>query len=70
MTDISLEIANRLAAYTEDVKEGLEQSVDEVTKEAIEKLKATSPKHKRNMLRAGQGRKRHKAISFIIRGTI
>ena len=45
--DISLELANRLATYTENVKEGLEQSADEVTKEAIEKLKATSPKHKK-----------------------
>lgn len=47
MIDISLELANRLAAYTEEVKEGLEQSADEVTKEALEKLKATSPKHKK-----------------------
>ena len=47
MIDISQELANRLAAYTENVKESLEQSADEVTKEAIEKLKATSPNHKK-----------------------
>ncbi len=47
MIDISQELANRLAAYTENVKECLEQSADEVTKEATEKLKATSPKNKK-----------------------
>ena len=44
MIDISLEIANRLAQYTEDVQEALEVSADEVTEEAVKTLKATSPK--------------------------
>ena len=59
MIDISLELANRLAAYTEDVKEGLEQSVDEVTKEALEKLKATSPKHKKKYAKSWVRKKTH-----------
>ena len=43
MIDISLEIANRLAEFTEDVQEALEASADEVTEEAVKTLKATSP---------------------------
>lgn len=43
LLDISLEIANRLADFTEDVQEALEESASEVTEEAIKTLKATSP---------------------------
>lgn len=43
MIDISLEIANRLANFTEDVQEALATSADEVTEEAVKTLKATSP---------------------------
>lgn len=43
MIDVSVEIANRLAEFTEDVQEALTESADEVTKEAVKALKATSP---------------------------
>lgn len=43
MIDISLEIANRLAEFTEEVQEVLEESADEVTEEAVKTLKVTSP---------------------------
>ncbi len=43
MIDISLEIANRLAEFTEDVQEALAESANEVAEEAVKALKATSP---------------------------
>lgn len=46
MIDLSLEIANTLAKFTDEVKEELEQAADEVTSESIETLKKTSPKRK------------------------
>lgn len=47
MIDISLEIANRLSEFTEDVQEALKQSVDDVTQQAVDTLKCTSPKRKK-----------------------
>lgn len=46
MIDLTLEIVERLAKFTEDVKEDLLQVADQVTAEAITVLKRTSPKHK------------------------
>lgn len=43
MIDISLEIANRLAEFTEEVQEVLEESANEATEEAVKILKVTSP---------------------------
>ena len=40
---MDLEIANRLAEFTEEVQEALEESANEVTKEAVKTLKAMSP---------------------------
>lgn len=47
MIDLSLEIANRLATFTDDVQEELEKAADEVTTEALDTLKRTSPKKKK-----------------------
>ncbi len=47
MIDLNLEIANRLAAFTDEVQEQLEKAADEVTSEALNMLKRTSPKKKK-----------------------
>lgn len=46
MMDISLEIANLLSQYTEEVQEVLEASADEITQQAVKTLRDTSPKRK------------------------
>lgn len=46
MIDVSLQIANLLSQYTQEVQEIVETAADEVTKEAVTTLKATSPKRK------------------------
>lgn len=46
MIDLSLEIVHLLSQYTEDVQEALEEAADQITKEAVTTLKATSPKRK------------------------
>ena len=46
LIDITLHIADLLADFTEDVQEALEITAEEVTKDALEKLKRTSPKRK------------------------
>lgn len=42
--DISLEIGDYLTEYTKEVKDGINKKADELSKEAVEKLKSTSPK--------------------------
>jgi hypothetical protein len=44
--DLSSEIAKQLSLYTESVKEEIEAAEDEITKDAVKLLKATSPKSK------------------------
>lgn len=46
MIDLSLEIADRLAQFTDEIQEELEKAADQVTTEAIDTLKRTSPKRK------------------------
>lgn len=43
---LSNEIAKALSQYTKEIEQGLEQKKEEISKEAVEELKATSPKYK------------------------
>ncbi|PEL13787.1 HK97 gp10 family phage protein [Bacillus sp. AFS017336] len=46
--DIAKEISKQLAQYSKEVEEEIEKAKNDVSKEAVKELKATSPKRKKN----------------------
>ena len=44
MFDLDIEIAKKLAQYTQEIQEALEEATDKITLETVKQLKVTSPK--------------------------
>lgn len=67
--NLSAEIANHLRQYTTEVQEGLEEAKKTVTKDAVKRLKTTSPKGKSGMYAKGWRTKKVKGAIVIHNAT-
>lgn len=63
--DLANEIANALASWSHEVEEEVEQIADEVTSEAVYRLRASSPKDTGNY-RKGWTRKKLKDGTYVV----